>query len=167
VPLHRPQAEPNPSGNALRRLVDLVSHRSGSVLALMNEASVTLPQLLLINRVEQFGSVSLSDLAAGSRASAAAASQMIERLVQQGLLHRAEDPLDRRRKAIAVTPRARTFLRKIEAARSAEYELGLISVNPALRAQMVKLLERIVADIERARTDDRHRNRATKEEVGK
>ena len=41
------RSDPRCAGDALRRLVDLTSHRSGAVFALMNEAAVTLPQLLL------------------------------------------------------------------------------------------------------------------------
>lgn len=167
MPHDRSRADPSQVGDALRRLVDLASHRSGSVFALMNDASVTLPQVLLINRAEQFGSASLSDLAEGSTASAAALSQMIERLVQQGLLHRAEDPIDRRRKAIGVTPRARAFLRKLEAARSADYELGLISLGHELRAQLASVLKRVVADIENARAGDRRHSAPIKTEVAR
>jgi len=144
-------ADPSQAGDALRRLVDLAAHRSGSVFALMNKAAVTLPQILLISRVERLGSASLSDLVDGSSASAAALSQMIERLVQQGLLRRAEDPVDRRRKAIGVTPRARALLRKLEAARSADYALGLAPLSREVRAELAAVLERAVAEIENAR----------------
>jgi len=151
LPRNRARADPNRAGDALRRLVDLVSHGSGAVFMLMNDASVTLPQVLLISRVEKLGSPSLSDLAEGSTASTAALSQMIDRLVQQGLLDRAEDPVDRRRKAIRVTSRARALLRKIEAARSADYELGLASLGDDLRTRLAAMLERVVAEIEDAR----------------
>ena len=151
MPRHRARIDPTPAGDALRRLVDLVSHSSGAVFTLMNDASVTLPQVLLISRVEKSGSASLSDLAESSTASAAALSQMIERLVQQGLLDRAEDPIDRRRKAIRVTSRARALLRKLEAARSGDYELGLASLGHGLRTRLAAMLERVVAEIEDAR----------------
>lgn len=141
----------NRAGDALRRLIDVASHRSGIVLALMNDAAVTLPQVLLMSRVERFGSASLSDLAAGSATSLAALSQMIERLVQQGLLSRAEDATDRRRKAVRLTRRARGLLRKLKAARSADYELGLSSVSRELRLQLVNVIERVIGDIEDAR----------------
>ena len=143
-----PSAESNRAGDALRRLVDLVSHRSGAVFKVMNDASVTLPQVLLISRVEKSGSASLSDLAEGSTASVAALSQMIERLVQQGLLDRAEDPADRRRKAIRITARARALLRKLEAARSADYEIGLDLLGEALRTRLAAMLDLAVAEIE-------------------
>jgi DNA-binding MarR family transcriptional regulator len=151
LPRHRARIDPNRAGDALRRLVDLVSHGSGAAFTLMNDASVTLPQVLLISRVEKLGSASLSDLAEGSTASTAALSQMIERLVQQGLLHRAEDPVDRRRKAIRLTSRARALLRKLQAARSADYELGLASLGDDLRTRLAAVLERVVAEIEDAR----------------
>ena len=143
------------AGDILRRIVDLVSHRSGSVFAVMNASSVTLPQVLLISRVEQLRSASLSDLSEGLKVSGPAVSQMIERLVKQGLLRRSEDPADRRRKAIVVTPRARTLLRKLEATRSADYERGLASVSPELRTQLVALLTQIIGAIERAQALDR------------
>jgi DNA-binding MarR family transcriptional regulator len=158
------EADKKRAGDALRRLVDLVSHRSGTIFSLMNNAAVTLPQVLLMSRVDRLGSASLSDLARGSNATVAAMSQMIERLVQQQWLYRAEDPVDRRRKAIAATPRARAFLRKLEAARSAEYELGLACVGPELRAQMAMLLTRAAAEIEHGRGDDRRRAAVAKEE---
>src|SRR5258708_2930726 len=91
------------AGAALRRLVDLVSHRSGLALALMNEAAITLPQVLLLSHVERRGSASPSELAEAMHASLSAVSQMIDRLVRQGFLHRADDPGDRRRKSVTAT----------------------------------------------------------------
>jgi DNA-binding MarR family transcriptional regulator len=151
MPQDRAKADSSRAGDALRRLVDLVSHRSGLVLALMNSEAITLPQVLLMSRVERLGSASPSDLAEGSRASAAAMSQMIERLVRQRLLERAEDSTDRRRKAIRLTPRARVLLRKLKAARSTDYELGLSSLSRKLREELAAALERAVAQIESER----------------
>jgi DNA-binding MarR family transcriptional regulator len=123
----------------------------------MNDRAVTLPQVLLISHVDEFGSASLAELADESPASIPALSQMIDRLVQQGLLDRAEDPVDRRRKAIRITRQARGFLRKLQAARSADYELGLMSVSQGVRAQMVDVLERAVVEIEAGRQSNRRR----------
>jgi DNA-binding MarR family transcriptional regulator len=164
-PHDRSAIEPHRAGSALRRLVDLVSHRSGLALALMSEAAVTLPQVLLMSRVEQVGSASLSDLGEGSLASTAALSQMIERLVRQGLLDRTEDSIDRRRKAIRTTTRARALLRRLEAARSADYEIGLSAVSEELRARLATALERVVADVERARASDRRNSIRASDEV--
>jgi MarR family transcriptional regulator for hemolysin len=152
------------AGQALQRLVNLISHRSGAVLSIMNEASATLPQVLLLSRVEAIGSASPSDLAIDVQASAPAASQMIQRLVRQGLLHRTEDPRDRRRKLITLTSTARSFLSRLEAARAADYELGLAPLSPELKAAMMSLLQRAVSDLERAR-ESRRAKRAAKQEI--
>jgi DNA-binding MarR family transcriptional regulator len=137
------------SGDALRRLVDLVSHRTGRALTVMNEASVSLPQVLLLSHVDR-GARSPSDLAGAAHVSLPAVSQMIERLVQQGLLVRTEDEGDRRRKSIAITRPARVLLRKLGAARSAEYALGLASLSPALLREMRDVATRAVDELQRA-----------------
>jgi DNA-binding MarR family transcriptional regulator len=147
-PPKRERSRAGQAGEALRRLVDLVSHRSGLALAAMSDAAVTLPQVLLLSHVERRGTASPSELADATRASLPAVSQMIDRLVQQGLLERTEDPADRRRKSLATTPDARSFMRKLGAARSMEYELGLATVPPELLAKMATLIERVVAELE-------------------
>jgi DNA-binding MarR family transcriptional regulator len=152
----RSKTDPIQAGDALRRLVDLVSHGSGLVLALMNNEAVTLSQVLLLNRVERSGPASLSGLAEGGLTSSAALSQMVERLVGQGLLDRTEDPADRRRKAIRLTPRARALLRKIEQVRSQDYELGLSSLSQELREELAVTLQRVAAEIESARPGERN-----------
>lgn len=162
MPRDRQKAGASRAGAALRRLVDLVSHRSGAALALMNEAAVTLPQVLLLSRVEQLGSASLAKLGAGASASIPALSQMVDRLVQQELLTRVEDPVDRRRKAIRLTARASALLGKIEAARSAEYERGLRLVSVALRAEMTAAIERAIVEIEAANEGERREIRSAR-----
>ncbi len=167
MPRDRARTSPDRAGDALRRLVDLASHRSGSVFKLISNANVTLPQVVLISRVETLGSPSLSDLADGANVSTAALSQMIDRLVQQGLLDRTENPIDRRRKAIGVTARARALLRKLEAARSADYEAGLASLGRELGTRLAATLEQAVAAIETAQADDRNRAVPARKESGR
>jgi DNA-binding MarR family transcriptional regulator len=136
------------AAEALRRLVDLVSHRSGLAVATMAEAAITLPQVLLLNHVERRGRTSPSEMAEAMHVSLPAVSQMIERLVQQGLLDRTEDPVDRRRKAVATTHAAKVVLRDLERARASDYESGLSPVSPELLAQLAALLRRVVGQLE-------------------
>ena len=121
----------------------------------MNDAGLTLQQVLLMSRVEEFGSASLAELADESPASLPALSQMVDRIVQKGWLDRSEDSIDRRRKAIRITPRAGVFLRRLEAARSADFELGLKPVSENLKAQLAAALERAAVEIESARQGKR------------
>jgi DNA-binding MarR family transcriptional regulator len=114
----------------------------------MTEAAITLPQVLLLNHVAHGRATSPSEVAKAMRVSLAAVSQMIDRLVQQGLLERAEDPVDRRRKILATTTGAESLLRKLETARSRDFELGLSPLHPEVLGQMAALLERAVAQLE-------------------
>jgi DNA-binding MarR family transcriptional regulator len=139
------------AGDLLRRLVDLASHRTGSVVRLMEEARVTLRQVLFLDRAQTLGSAALRDFAADAPVSPAALSQMVDRLVRQGLLSRSEDSADRRRKAIRLTPRARVLMRRIEAARTKDYEQGLGALSHEARNRLALALEQAVAELERSR----------------
>ena len=117
----------------------------------MAEATVTLPQVLLLNHVAHRRATSPSEVAKAMGVSLAAVSQMIDRLVQQGLLDRAEDPVDRRRKVLTATTAAQSLLRKLESARSRDFEVGLRPIAPEVLGQMAALLERAVAALEEPR----------------
>jgi DNA-binding MarR family transcriptional regulator len=56
------------------------------------------------------GSSGVSDIAGEMGVTSAAASQMLDRLVQQGLISRSEDPHDRRLKMIVLTDKGRQTL---------------------------------------------------------
>jgi DNA-binding MarR family transcriptional regulator len=135
--------------DALRRFVDLISHRAGAALSRMEKAGVTLPQILLMTRVERAGEASISELAKVSPGSAAAMSQMVDRLVRQNWLARSEDPSDRRRKTVSLTSAGARLLRDLERARTLDYATGLSRFPSALRAELLEWLERAFAAMDR------------------
>ena len=134
-------------GELLLALVDRVSHRGGDTLALMNEAGMTLPQLLFLARLRQAGVCTASELADRLNMSMPAVSQMVDRLFRLGLLTRAEDAEDRRRKQLATTPRADTLLDKITRARAAEYSKGTARLSPAVRKELATALQKAVREL--------------------
>jgi len=135
-------------GELLQELVNRVSHRGqGQVLALMNEASVTLQQLLMLGLLAQRGECTASELARELNMSQSATSQMVERLFQLDYVRRAEDPQDRRQKRLALTPAAAQVLARIHRARSAEYGAGVAPLTPALRAELASVLRRVLAEL--------------------
>lgn len=148
----RDLGRPGQAGATLCRLVDLVSHRSGLALATMADAAITLPQVLLLSQLQRRCTASPSDLAGALHVSLPAMSQMIERLVQQGLLDRTEDPVDRRRKSLTTTARGLSLMRNLERARSTDYGAGLAAASPDLLAEMTILLERVALAIEATAT---------------
>jgi DNA-binding MarR family transcriptional regulator len=103
-----------------------------------------------MSRVERFGSASLVDLGEDFSASSAALSQMIERLVQQGWVNRDEDPYDRRRKTVQLTAEAVGLLRRLEAARSSDYGIGLGPLSEKRLIDLAAMLESIVVELDRS-----------------
>ncbi len=76
------------------------------------DTGMSLPQFVTLINLHRKGIAGVSDIGDDLGVSSAAASQMIERLVQLGLLERSEDPHDRRAKRIILTSRGRELLEK-------------------------------------------------------
>lgn len=135
--------------DALRRFVDLISHQQGAALSRMDDAGVTLSQVILLARVERAGAASITGLAKISPGSTAAMSQMVDRLVRHGWLARSEDPVDRRRKMVSLSAAGAGLLRDLERARAADYAAGLSRLPSVFRAELHAWLKRAFAELER------------------
>lgn len=73
---------------------------------------LSMPQFSTLMRLHYRGGCGLSDVTAELGVTAAAASQMVDRMVKDGYLTRAEDPRDRRAKQITLTERGRQLVRE-------------------------------------------------------
>jgi DNA-binding MarR family transcriptional regulator len=72
----------------------------------LTELSLTLAQLKAIYLVATAGPIRMSDLAVGMGTAPSTTSGLVDRLVQMGLLDRAEDPSNRRQVLVRATPSA-------------------------------------------------------------
>ncbi|HEY2678676.1 MAG TPA: MarR family transcriptional regulator [Steroidobacteraceae bacterium] len=127
-------------GNLLQEFVNRVSHAQGKTLGVLADASVTLPQVLLLRRVAAKGESIPSGLAEQMHMSLPAVSQMLDRLFELGLVSRKESTNDRRKKVIAARPEARSLLKRIHKARSADYSAGIASLSPRVRETLALAL---------------------------
>jgi len=134
-------------GALIEAFINRVSHPRGRVFAFMAKASVTVPQVILLNFALTNPSGTPSSLAAIMKISLPSASQMIERLVKLGLAQRREDSEDRRRKTVAVTEKGKALLSRLEAVRSAEYAAGTASLSPATRRRLAAVLSQALRDL--------------------
>jgi len=135
-------------GELIQRFVNRVSHAEGRTLAILSEFSVTLHQVLLLNKLDNLGDSTLSEMADLMRMSAASISQMIDRLVEIGLVARTEDQADRRRKRIAVTLKGRRLLKRLYEARSADYLAGSAPLSQSVRADLARALAAALSELE-------------------
>ncbi len=88
---------------------EMMRHSMHSLVLYMKENDLSMSQVGALFQISD-GSTNVSDLGEGLGISIAAASQMLERLVQQGLVVRVEDPQDRRSKQLALTEKGRRIV---------------------------------------------------------
>lgn len=97
---------------ALRRWMEVIMTRSMRDWSLYVKSSgLSMPQFRLLMHLYYQGSCGISHLSDEMSVTSAAASQLVDKLVQGNLLHRAEDPNDRRAKQITLSDYGREFVK--------------------------------------------------------
>jgi DNA-binding MarR family transcriptional regulator len=97
----------------LREWFELVIRRSmRNLFHFARERGVSISQIGALFQIRHRGVCSVSDLSTEMGVSSAAASQMLETLVQQDFVRRTEDPKDRRAKQIVITEKGRRLLQE-------------------------------------------------------
>ncbi len=114
--------------------------------ARLRAQGLSVAQLMVLRQIQYGGPCSVSDVAQALGVSRAAASQMLDRLVEQGLVARQEDPRDRRHKRLTLTAEGRAFLEGMMDAHRAWAE----AVLNRLAAEEREALAQALAALERA-----------------
>jgi DNA-binding MarR family transcriptional regulator len=105
--------EPDPFVATLQRWMEVFVRRSiHDFVGYAKESGLSLSQLGALFYVRRRGSSGVTNLGDNLGVSSSAASQMLERLVQQGLILRSEDPSDRRVKQIILTDKGLQILQE-------------------------------------------------------
>ena len=107
------QTEPFPEAlrAALHEWVKVfMRHSMHDFKTFMDQAGLSMTQVDTLMRLHRHGGCGVSDSGEQVGITNAAASQMIERLVQMRLLERSEDPNDRRVKQLNLTPAGQTLI---------------------------------------------------------
>ncbi len=140
-------------GALLEAFFKRVAHPRGLALEFLNEASLTLPQVILLHRAILEPGSTPSTLAASLKMSLPSVSQMIERLVKLRLARRIENPDDRRQKTVEVTPKARTLLAQLKKVRSAELANGVAHLTPRTQQKLAEALTLALDELDAAAVD--------------
>ena len=77
---------------------------------LAKSTGLSMPQFSILMKVHHRGNCAIGDISEHFDISNAAASQLVDKLVQGGLIQRAEDPSDRRAKLLNLTDKGREFI---------------------------------------------------------
>src|SRR5512147_2476437 len=105
-----PAGEPAP---LLQRLIALVNRKSaGESNAFMHASGLTMPQIVTLFALRR-AEASISELAGRLRMSLPATSQLVDRLVEAGLISRTEDAADRRVRRASILPAGLRYLEQL------------------------------------------------------
>ncbi len=139
--------QPSPFLSNIQEWMEVFMHHSmRNFLLFAKETGVSMPQIGAMFHIRQRGACGVSAVGDELGVTSAAASQMLDRLVQQKLIERSEDPSDRRNKQIVLTEKGHALLQQSVRARQdwlreldglltpAESEL----VNQALEILIIK-----------------------------
>lgn len=108
------------------------------------ESGFSMPQIGTLFHIHRMGCIGVSELADDLGVSNAAASQILERLVQQDLIVRSEDPQDRRVKQIMLTDKGRQILHESIHARQGWLNDLEDHLSPSEKEQVVAALNILI-----------------------
>lgn len=101
----------DPLITTLEQWIDVFMHHSmHNFIQYARESGLSMSQLGALFHLNDMGTSGVTDLGDHLGVTSAAASQMLDRLVQQGLIQRSEDPHDRRVKQIVLTSKGSRVL---------------------------------------------------------
>jgi DNA-binding MarR family transcriptional regulator len=109
----------------------------------MDDSKLSFSQVNTLMRLHFAGQADISDIGSQLGISNAAASQMVERLVQMGLLERTEDKEDRRVKRLSLTSQGDAQAEKLVNIRRRWMEKFIESLNPDDRENICNALQKL------------------------
>ena len=105
--------KPTRFSKTLRAWMDAFMHRSMRGWShFAKSTGLSMPQFSILMQLHHKGSCGMSEVSERFDISAAAASQLVEKLVQAGYLDRAEDPSDRRAKLLTLSAKGKELIQQ-------------------------------------------------------
>lgn len=125
----------------------------GSLMSHPMNAGRSLGQVKALGFLHRAGPAALGDLARGLGISLPTASELVDRLVDDGLVVRAVNPADRRKVLLDLTPLARDLGRQFHDMRRAQIRAALETLPSEHRASFVPVLGALAEALEREPQD--------------
>lgn len=117
-----------------RFMAEMHRFDGGRTLPVLHASKLTTPQLAVLELVRVPCTVSV--VAQHLGLSRPATSQLVQKLVQRGLVLRSEGAADRRERALSLSAEGESLVAAIGAARSARFEAALAALPPPAAARL-------------------------------
>ena len=137
---------------SIRAWMDVFMHRSmRGWVRYAKSTGLSMPQFSILMQLHHRGPCGMSGISEGYDITPAATSQLVDKLVQGGLVQRVEDPSDRRAKLLSLTDKGREFvLRGIQERYRwvEEMEAKLTSKQCAQISEALDIMTRVGQELE-------------------
>lgn len=135
-----------PLTEPIRQGIDQVTHRAfHEHIRFVKASGLSMPQFNILMQLRYQHQCGVSDISARMDITSAAASQLVEKLVQAGLLERAEDPNDRRAKQLRLTAGGQELVEAALAARYRWVDELVERLEPAEREAVASAMQILLA----------------------
>lgn len=125
----------------IRAWAEVFMHRSmADFRRFMGETGLSFPQINVLMRLYYHGQCGVSEIGSQMGVTNAAVSQVVERLVQLGLVERREDPDDRRARRLSLTPEGQVLIERGIAVRQQWIQDLATSLAPEQRQKIIDAL---------------------------
>jgi MarR family transcriptional regulator, organic hydroperoxide resistance regulator len=139
------------AGQLLRELTGIIIQRSaGEMMRTMSRSGLSMPQIVALHLLRKCGTLSISAIAEKLELSLAATSHLVDRMVQQNLVLRIEDPADRRQKRVTIAADGLEVLDQLVQARMREAGQVIAALPPELSSQFEQVLEQVLVQLRAA-----------------
>jgi DNA-binding MarR family transcriptional regulator len=136
---------PDPLSIVLQNWIEIfMQHSMQNLLRFAKETGFSMSQVGALFFVSRKGSSGVSDIGDELGVTSAAASQMLDRLVQAGLILRSEDPHDRRLKQIVLTAKGHQILQESLRARQSWLDDLVQVLSPAEQDQVASAIHVLI-----------------------
>lgn len=136
----------------IRQFMDIAMHHSIRERSHFAKASgLSMPQFGILMQLHYRGNCGVSDLSDRFDITSAAASQLVDKLVQNGLIQREEDPQDRRAKLLNLTDKGNELIRQglEERYRWADQLAGKLTAEEHARvSEALVIMTRVARELE-------------------
>lgn len=126
----------------IRQFMDIAMHRAlHERLHFAKSLGLSMPQFSILAQLHFRGACGMSEVSERFEITPAAASQLVEKLVQSGLIRREEDPNDRRAKFLDLTDKGKDLLRRNMEERYRWVNQLVEKLTPEERAKVAEALD--------------------------
>jgi DNA-binding MarR family transcriptional regulator len=141
----------------LRNFMDVAMQRSMHERSQFAKATgLSMPQFGILMQIHFHGNCGISDISNRFEITSAAASQLVDKLVQSGLIQRAEDPHDRRAKLLNITEKGKELIQQGTQRRYLWLEDLARKLSPEEREQVNEALQIMTRAAQELETETVH-----------